>query len=40
MAALHEDYASVFDDDSAHADQRNFGEFALHGARILKHVQA
>jgi hypothetical protein len=36
MRALHENDAGVFDDDGAHADQWHFGEFALHGGRILK----
>jgi hypothetical protein len=35
VGALHEDDALVFDDDGAHAYQRHFGEFALHGRRIL-----
>jgi hypothetical protein len=30
MGALHEEDSGVFNDDGAYADQRDFGEFALH----------
>lgn len=30
MTAFHQHHAPIFNDDGAHADQRNFGEFALH----------
>jgi hypothetical protein len=37
VRALDEEHVGIFDDDRANADQRDFGEFTLHGARILKH---
>jgi hypothetical protein len=36
MRALHQNDASLFDDDGAHADQRNLGKFAFHLSKDSK----
>jgi len=38
VGALDEENAGVLDYDGADADERGCGEFALHGARILKRI--